>query len=53
MQNVGQTTAKETISALQQIFAIEGLLDTMSPIMAPNLLLKNFKDFVFNIKSSI
>ena len=29
MQNVGQTTAKETISALQQIFAIEGLLDTI------------------------
>ena len=30
MQNVGQTTAKETIiSALQQIFAIEGLPDTI------------------------
>ena len=29
MQNVGQTTAKETISALQQVFAIEGLPDTI------------------------
>ena len=29
MQNVGQTTAEETISALQQIFAIEGLPDTI------------------------
>ena len=52
MQNVGQTSAKETISALQQVFAIEGLLES-SPTMAPNLLLKNFKDFVFSIKSSI
>ena len=29
MQNVGQVTAKEMISALQEIFAIEGLPDTI------------------------
>ena len=29
MQNVGQTTVKETISALQQVFAIQGLPDTI------------------------
>ena len=45
MQKVGQTTAKETISTLEQIFAIEGLPDTIFTDNGTQFISQEFQRF--------
>ena len=52
MLNVGQTTSKHTIDVLEQIFATEGLPDTIVTDNNPQFVSSKFDDFCvdFNIK---
>ena len=52
MLNVGQTTSKHTIDVLEQIFAIEGLPDTIVTDNGTQFVSREFEQFCakFNIR---